>query len=101
MAEDKQAEKSAKAALKELREQAKNGVLKAQFLLAVKLANGDGVEADPKEAEKWYRKAAKRDFPPAMNNLARWRRGRARCAAIQSQQTIGRQRPRWRVRRQV
>ena len=73
MAEDKQAEKSAKAELKELRSQAKDGVLKAQFLLAVKLANGDGGEADAKnakEAEKWYRKAAKRDFPPAMNNLA-------------------------------
>ena len=70
MDEDKQAEKSAKAELKELRSQAKDGVLKAQFLLAVKLANGDGGEADPKEAEKWYRKAAKRDFPPAMNNLA-------------------------------
>ena len=62
MAEDKQAEKSARAELKELRRQAQDGVLKAQFLLAVKLANGDGVEANEKsakEAEKWYRKAAK------------------------------------------
>ena len=54
MAKDKQAEKPAKAALKELREQAKNGVLKAQFLLAVKLANGDGVEADPKEVNNLW-----------------------------------------------
>jgi TPR repeat protein len=70
MAEEKQVEKSSEKDLKKLRKQAKDGVLKAQFLLAVKLANGDGGEADPKEAEKWYRKAAKRDFPPAMNNLA-------------------------------
>ena len=51
MAEDKQAEKSAKAELKELRSQAKDGVLKAQFLLAVKLANGDDGEADAEERQ--------------------------------------------------
>ena len=77
MAEEKQEEKSVETDFKKLRKQAKVGVLKAQYLLAVKLASGDGVEADAKEAEKWYRKAAKRDFPPAMNNLALLHAGEA------------------------
>ena len=77
MAEEKQAEKSEETDLKKLRRQAKDDVLKAQYLLAIKLASGDGVEADSTEAEKWYRKAAKRDFPPAMNNLALLHAGEA------------------------
>ena len=70
MAEEKQEEKSVETDIKKLRRQAEDRVLKAQYLLAVKLASGDGEKPNPEDAEKWYLKAAKRDFAPAMNNLA-------------------------------
>ena len=58
MAEEKQEEKSTEMDLKKLCRQAEDGVLKAQYLLAVKLASGEGEEPNSKDAEKWYLKAA-------------------------------------------
>ena len=53
----------------ELRLAAKQGYVRSQFILAVKLASGDGIPKDLEEAVKWYQKAAKQGFAPAQNNL--------------------------------
>ena len=69
MAEEKPAEISVETDEKTLKIRAGDGALKAQYLLALKYATGTGLDPNPKGAEKWYRKAAKRKFAPAMNNL--------------------------------
>lgn len=40
------------------REEAEQGDEEAKYTLGFRYANGDGVEEDPEEAAKWYRKAA-------------------------------------------
>lgn len=42
----------------------------AQYQLAVKYANGDGLKKDSAEAVKWYRKAAEQGLVQAQYNLA-------------------------------
>ena len=56
--------------IKQLREQAKQGKPQAQYLLALKLADGDGVKENTPEAMLWYQQAADNGFAPAQNNLA-------------------------------
>ena len=53
----------------ELRLAAQQGYVRSQFILAVKLATGDGIPKDLEDAVKWYQKAAKKGFTPAQNNL--------------------------------
>ena len=45
------------------------GVAGAQFNLGVMYARGDGVEKDPAEATRWYRKAAEQGHAEAQFNL--------------------------------
>ena len=39
--------------------------------LGYRYKNGQGVEKDEAEAEKWFRKAADQGYPPAQRNLSR------------------------------
>jgi TPR repeat protein len=51
------------------RSAAEQGVPPAQYQLALRLANGDGVPQDFQEAAKWYRRAADQGVPFAQFNL--------------------------------
>src|SRR5690349_19678588 len=46
------------AALEQFEPAAERGSIRAQYLLGVMHARGDGVAADPVEASKWYARAA-------------------------------------------
>lgn len=54
---------------RELRAPAENGDAEAQFLLAQRLASGDGVGRDPAEAVEWYRRAAEQGHGEAAYEL--------------------------------
>ncbi len=56
-------------ALQEWRPLAEQGHAKAQTILGVMYANGEGVPQDDKEAVKWYRKAADQGYAKAQTNL--------------------------------
>ena len=47
------------------------GFARAQFILGLRYANGEGVLEDDKEAVKWYRKAADQGFADAQFILGR------------------------------
>ena len=53
----------------DLLEAAKNGDVRAQYLLGGRYAKGEGVAKDMAEAAKWYRKAAEQGFEPAQKAL--------------------------------
>ena len=53
----------------EYKAKAEKGDAEAQHNLGVSYANGEGVEKDYAEAEKWYRKAAEQNFAKAQHNL--------------------------------
>jgi serine/threonine protein kinase len=55
--------------LEELSNMAESGDPEAQFNLALKYNNGEGVGRDYKKAIKWYRKAAEQGNVEAQNNL--------------------------------
>ncbi len=56
-------------ALREFRVFAEQGDADAQYNLALKYDNGQGVPQDYAEAAKWYRKAAEQGIAKAQNNL--------------------------------
>ncbi len=56
-------------ALREFRPLAERGDVKAQFILGVMYANGQGVPQDYAEAVKWYRKAAEQGNAEAQHDL--------------------------------
>lgn len=58
-----------RAALSELRQQAKNGNPKAQNNLALMYVQGRGVPKNYSEAFKWYRKAAEQGIDVAQDSL--------------------------------
>ena len=55
--------------LEDLRAPAEKGDAKAQSILGLMYANGQGVAKDSAEAVKWYRKAAEQGRATAQNNL--------------------------------
>ena len=57
------------AEVQRIREQAEQGVAKAQFNLGVRYDNGRGVPQDYAEAAKWYRRAAEQGHASAQYNL--------------------------------
>ena len=50
---------------------ANQGNVNAQYYVGLMHANGEGTKRDFREAAKWYRKAAARNQPDALVNLAR------------------------------
>ena len=56
--------------MKSLVAAAKDGETEAQYLLGMKLKNGDGVQADALQAAKWFRKAAAKGHAPSKYELA-------------------------------
>lgn len=56
--------------IEELKEKVANGDAKAQFELALRHYNGDGVTLDLREAVRLYRLSAKQGNVNAQNNLA-------------------------------
>lgn len=64
---------------------AHNGIVEAQAVYGQYLLDGHGVERDPQAAFTWFRHAARRDHPMAMNMLGRcyehgW--GTIACASV-------------------
>ena len=55
--------------LSELRTKAENGDASAQYNLALKFYNGEGVTQDYKQAVYWYTKSAEQGDASAQNNL--------------------------------
>jgi TPR repeat protein len=53
------------------RRSAAQGEAAGEFGMGVMYANGAGVKRDDALALEWYRKAEKKDFPPALDALAR------------------------------
>ena len=53
----------------DLRKQAEQGMVEAQYNLSVAYVTGDGVQTNWVEALKWGRKAADQGLPDAQNNL--------------------------------
>ncbi|MCM0022009.1 MAG: sel1 repeat family protein [Tagaea sp.] len=52
--------------------QAQRGNAEAQFLIgSISDTGGGGIDLDPREAARWYRQAAQRDWPPAHYRLAK------------------------------
>lgn len=52
--------------LESLTEAAEEGHAESQFVLAQRYHEGDGVEADPEAAFRWYSESADQGFPPAV-----------------------------------
>lgn len=52
-----------------LRRAAEHGSAGAQYQLAIRYANGDGVPQDSEEAVRWYRRAAEQGLAPAQYQL--------------------------------
>ena len=53
-----------------MRKAAEQNLAAGQQGLGVLYENGEGVEYDPIEGAKWYRKAVDQNYAPAMNSLA-------------------------------
>ncbi|MCR5600980.1 MAG: sel1 repeat family protein [Ruminococcus sp.] len=49
---------------------AQDGDLKSQFRLGNMYLHGTGIEHSPEKAIQWFKKAAEKDYPPALYNLA-------------------------------
>ena len=56
-------------AFREFKAVAEKGYAKAQFLLGIMYANGEGVPKNNAEAVKWYRKAGEQGYAQAQRNL--------------------------------
>jgi len=56
-------------ALSEFKVLATEGHAASQFSIGLIYHLGRGVEADPETAYMWYKKAAVKEYPPAMNNI--------------------------------
>jgi len=56
--------------VRQLRSAAARGAAAAQYQLALRYANGEGVPRDSEEAARWYRKAAEQGLAPAQYQLA-------------------------------
>ena len=59
----------AKPSLEKLMTLAAKGDAEAQYALARKYFEGDGVKQNPEEALKWTQKAAKQGYAPGQNGL--------------------------------
>ena len=55
---------------KHFRFAAERGIVEAMYLLGNAYANGEGVDVDPREAMRWYLRAASLDHPQATQELA-------------------------------
>jgi len=66
---DRSCDPVAPAELQKIRASAEGGDATAQNLLGTLLAQGTGVDADPRQALRWFREAAKRGDGDAQHNL--------------------------------
>jgi len=67
---DTSAPSNAASAMKRFRFAADRGIPEAMYLLGNGYAHGEGVDHDPREAMRWYMRAAYLDHPQAIQELA-------------------------------